>query len=199
VRRRYSDIGAMLAPATKTSRAIRKAAARFGLRRFARDEKGAAAIEFGLVSIPFLAILFAIMETAFVFLAGQSLEYAVAQSGRLIMTGQADAANYNQTTFKKAVCANVIALFDCTNKLYINVQNYTKFADAGTTPPYDSDGQLDTSKMKYEPCQPGDVGVVQFYYQWPVYVALLGSNLANQNGGNRLLVATNVFRCEPFK
>jgi hypothetical protein len=115
------------------------------------------------------------------------------------MTGQADAANYNQTTFKKAVCANVIALFDCTNKLYINVQNYTKFADAGTTPPYDSDGQLDTSKMKYEPCQPGDVGVVQFYYQWPVYVALLGSNLANQNGGNRLLVATNVFRCEPFK
>ena len=59
----------MLAPATKTSRAIRKAAARFGLRRFARDEEGAAAIEFGLVSIPFLAILFAIMETAFVFLA----------------------------------------------------------------------------------------------------------------------------------
>lgn len=189
----------MLAPATKMSRAIRKAAARFGLRRFARAEEGSAAIEFGLVSIPFLAILFAIMETAFVFLASQSLEAAVAQSGRLIMTGQAYTANYNQTTFKTAVCANVIALFDCASKLYISVQNYTKFANASTTPPYTSTGQLDTSKMVYQPGEPGDVVVVSFYYQWPVYVSLLSNNLSNQAGGNRLMVATSVFRNEPYK
>jgi hypothetical protein len=29
-------------------------------------------------------------------------------------------------------------------------------------------------------------------------VSLLGDNLANQNGGNRLLVATSVFRNEPY-
>jgi Flp pilus assembly protein TadG len=190
----------MLAPAaTKVSRAFARAAARLGLSRFARAQDGSAAIEFGLVSIPFLAILFAIMETAFVFFANQSLEYAVAQSGRLIMTGQADAAGYNQTTYKTAVCANVVALFDCASKLYVSVQNYSQFSSASTTPPYDSSGQLDTSKMVYQPGNPGDVVVVSFYYQWPVYVSLLSNNLSNQNGKNRLLVATSVFRNEPYK
>ncbi len=40
--------------------------------------------------------------------------------------------------------------------------------------------------------------VVQLYYQWPIYVSLLSNNLANQNGNNRLLVATAVFRNEPY-
>jgi Flp pilus assembly protein TadG len=190
----------MFAPAaTKLSRAMRAAAVRLGLHRFAHAQDGAAAIEFGLVAVPFLAILFAIIETAFVFFAGQSLEFAVAQSGRLIMTGQADAAGYNQTTYKNAVCANVVALFDCQNKLFVSVQNYTKFANANTSPPYDSNGQLDTSKMVYQPGNPGDVVVVSFYYQWPIYVSLLSNNLSNQNGKNRLLVATSVFRNEPYK
>ena len=175
-----------------------KIAQRLRLRRFARAKDGAAAVEFALVAAPFLALLFAIMETAFVFFAGQSLEYAVAQSGRLIMTGQADAAAYDQGAFKTAVCARIVALFDCQNKLYVSVQNYSAFASASTSAPLQN-GQLDTSKMVYQPGNPGDVVVVSFYYQWPVYVSLLGSSLANQTGSKRLLVATSVFRNEPFK
>ena len=182
----------------KVADVTRTVAAKTGLSRFAREERGAAAIEFGLVSIPFLALLFAIMETAFVFLAGQSLEYQVAQAGRLVMTGQAWAANYNQNTFKTAVCTNVVALFDCSGKLFVSVQNYTKFSNASTTPPYDSSGQFDSTKMVYQPGEPGDVVVVSFYYQWPIYVSLLGS-VANQNGRKRLLVATSAFRNEPYK
>ena len=74
--------------ATKIRNFAAQAGARLGLRRFARAREGSAAIEFGLVAAPFLALLFAIMETAFVFFAGQSLEYAASQGGRLIMTGQ---------------------------------------------------------------------------------------------------------------
>jgi len=40
--------------------------------------------------------------------------------------------------------------------------------------------------------------VVTLYYQWPIYVSLLGSNLANLSSGSRLLVATSVFRNEPY-
>jgi Flp pilus assembly protein TadG len=39
--------------------------------RFARCQEGIAAVEFGLVAAPFLALLFAIMETAIVFLPGR--------------------------------------------------------------------------------------------------------------------------------
>jgi Flp pilus assembly protein TadG len=178
--------------------AAKRLAARARLDQFARRQDGAAAVEFGLVAIPFLALLFAIMETAFVFFAGQSLEYAAAQSGRLIMTGQADAAGYDQAGFKNAVCAKIIALFDCQNKLYVNVRKYTSFGGASTAPPYQN-GQLDTSQMQYQAGNPGDIIVVQLYYQWPIYISLLSDNLANQNGGNRLLVATSAFRNEPYK
>ena len=187
----------MSVAARLTNLAIRSGS-RLGLRGFARAREGAAAVEFGLVAAPFLALLFAIMETAFVFFAGQSLEYAASQAGRLIMTGQQDAAQWDQAAFKNQVCSRIIALFDCQSKLYVNVQKYSTFSSAGTTPPY-TNGQLDPSKVKYEPGVPGDVIVVQLYYQWPIYVSLLNSQLSNQNGNHRLLVATSAFRNEPYK
>jgi Flp pilus assembly protein TadG len=45
-------------------------------RRIRRDESGATAIEFGLVALPFFALMFAILETALLFLASQTLETA---------------------------------------------------------------------------------------------------------------------------
>jgi|SRR6185437_11553890 len=169
------------------------------VKRFARAQEGAAAVEFALVAAPFLALLFAIIETALVFFAGQTLEYAATQSGRLIMTGQADAAAYDQTAFKNAVCARIVALFDCQNNLYVNVQKYSTFGAASTATPFDGSGQFDKTKMGYQAGNPGDIIVVSLYYQWPIFVSLFSDNLATQNGGNRLLVATSVFRNEPYK
>jgi hypothetical protein len=39
---------------------------------------------------------------------------------------------------------------------------------------------------------------VRLFYQYPVYVSLLGFNLSNINGGKRLLAATAAFRNEPY-
>src|SRR5262245_23268980 len=83
------------------------------LRRFVRQQDGTSAIEFGLVAAPFLALIFAIMETAIVFFAGQTLETAAADGARLIMTGQAQSAGFNQAAFKQAVCAKIYGLFNC--------------------------------------------------------------------------------------
>lgn len=169
--------------------------------RFARAEDAAAAVEFALVAAPFLALLFAILETALVFFAGQSLEAAATDAGRLIMTGQAQNGAYSQNDFKTAVC-NALAggLFDCTNGVTVDVQSYASFQDVGTavaTTPINN-GQLDTSKIGYVPGGPGAIVVVRLYYQWPIYLSLLNNNLANLSNGDRLLVATSVFRNEPF-
>ncbi|HEY1312044.1 MAG TPA: TadE/TadG family type IV pilus assembly protein, partial [Pseudolabrys sp.] len=56
------------------------------VRRFARRQDGSAAIEFAFIAAPFIALTFAILETALVFFAGQTLETAVSEAGRLIMT-----------------------------------------------------------------------------------------------------------------
>ena len=88
-------------------------------------------------------------------------------------------------------------LFDCANGVYVDVKTYTSFAAVNTASPI-ANGQFDTTKMTYNPGGPGSIVVVTLYYQWPIYVSLLGNNLSNLNGGNRLLVATSVFRNEPY-
>ena len=50
------------------------------LLRFGKRDEGAAAVEFAIVAAPFIAMLFAILETALVFFAGQTLETAAADS-----------------------------------------------------------------------------------------------------------------------
>ena len=66
------------------------------LRRFRRNGDGSAVVEFALVAPMFLALLFAIIETALMFFASQVLETVTQDSARVIMTGQAQNASYTQ-------------------------------------------------------------------------------------------------------
>jgi Flp pilus assembly protein TadG len=163
------------------------------MRRLARKEDGSAAIEFGMVAAPFLLLVFAIMETAIVFLAGQTLETAVSDSARLIMTGQAQTQGFNQSAFKNEVCNRIYGLFDCANGVYVDVKKYTTFSSVDLSSPLDSNGNFQNN-MSYQPGCPGDIVVVRLFYQWPIYVSLL----QNMSGNNRLLIATSAFRNEPF-
>ncbi len=173
--------------ATRSLLAIRK------MRRLVRKEDGSAAVEFGMVAAPFLLMVFAIMETAIVFFAGQALETAVADSARLIMTGQAQSQGFNQGSFKNAVCAKVYGLFNCASGMYVDVKTYSNFSSVDLSPPRDSSGQFQNN-MSYTPGGPGDIVVVRLFYQWPIYVSLL----QNMSGNKRLLVATSAFRNEPY-
>jgi Flp pilus assembly protein TadG len=161
----------------------------------ARD--GAAAVEFGLVAAPFLALVFAIIETSIVFFAGQALETAVADSARLIMTGQAQSQSFDATAFKNAVCTKIYGLFDCQNGVYVDVRTFSSFANVTMPSPVDANGNFQNN-FSYQPGGPGDIVVVRLFYQYPVYVSLLGFNLSNVNGGKRLLAATAAFRNEPY-
>jgi Flp pilus assembly protein TadG len=166
-------------------------------RRLVRQQDGAAAVEFALVAAPFLAMVFAILETALVCVAGQALETAAADSARLIMTGQAQNAGYDQVKFKEAVCAKIYGLFNCNGGLHVDVKNYPSFASIPTAKPI-TNGNMDTN-FGYSPGNPGDIVVVKLMYQWPVYVSLLGLNLSDISGGKRLLMSTVAFRNEPYK
>jgi Flp pilus assembly protein TadG len=163
------------------------------MRRLRRKQDGAAAVEFGMVAMPFTLLIFAIMETAFVFFAGQALETAVADSGRLIMTGQAQNQGFDQAAFKNAVCAKIYGLFDCQGGLKVDVKKYTTFSGIDLTLPLDGDGNLKDDQT-YQPGGPSEIVVVRLYYQWPIYVAMLQNMAAN----SRLLVATSAFRNEPY-
>jgi Flp pilus assembly protein TadG len=178
---------------------IGRLARRASPRRFMRSQDGAVAVEFALILVPFLALMFGIMETALVFFADQTLETAVADSARLIMTGQAQSQNLDASTFKNAVCARIYGLFDCKNGVYVDVETYSSFGSIANTPPLDNNGNLVTSNFNYQPGGPGDIVVVRLYYQWPIFVSLMNlGKLANMSNNKRLLVATAAFRNEPY-
>jgi Flp pilus assembly protein TadG len=167
------------------------------LRRFAKGDDGIAAVEFGIVAAPFLALMFAIMETAIVFFASQTLETAVADSARLIMTGQAQSGNFTQAQFKTAVCSKILGLFDCQNGIKIDVRTYSDFSSISSAKPFDANGNLQNNFV-YTPGNAGDIVVVRLMYEWPIYVSLLGFNLADMSGNKRLIIATAAFRNEPY-
>ena len=167
------------------------------LRRFRRNRRGSAAVEFALVAPIFFAVLFAIIELALVFFASQILETVTQDTARLIMTGQAQNASYTQASFKDAVCAKLTVMFDCVNGVSIDVQSYKAFSAVNIADPIDA-GKNFVPPNNYLPGGPGDIVVVRLFYKWPLFVTGLGFNPANIAGNKRLLTATAAFQNEPY-
>jgi Flp pilus assembly protein TadG len=166
--------------------------------KFLRSRDGASAVEFGLIALPFLAIIFATLQAAILLMAQEELETAVEKSGRLVLTGQAVTQSLTQAQFTTKVCGYLSALFNCDN-LMVNMQTADTFSDASPTAPtltFGSKGQV-TNTWSYQPGSAGEIVVLQVMYQWPVFGNLLGFNLSNLSNGNHLLMATSVFKNEP--
>ena len=169
---------------------------------FTHDERGVTAIEFGILALPFFTIIFAILETTLIFFAGQILDTAVADSSRLIRTGQAQSAGYTSANFRTEICNRLYGLFDC-DALKIKVQVVTNFTSATITnvteTGEDCDPECDWTIVEgYNPGTGSQVVLVEAYYKWPAIVNLPWFDLRNQPDGVRLLAGVRVFKNEPF-
>jgi Flp pilus assembly protein TadG len=166
-------------------------------RRFGQRRDGSTVVEFALVITPFLAIMFAIIEIALVFYAGQVLETATADSARRIMTGEVQNSKMDVTAFKADVCGRLYALFDC-EAVHVDVKKYNSFSAAQIPQPV-KNNELDLTGFGYEPGVQGDIVVVRVAYEWPIFVRDFGFNLSTMANGKRLLMATASFRNEPYR
>ena len=172
---------------------------------FGRNERGAVAIEFAILAFPFFTLIFAILETSMVFLAGQMLDSAVQDSSRLIRTGQAQTDDYDIEEFRDVICEGLYGLFNCDN-LKIKVSVVSSFATATVADPIDPDCSKTSAESdcdwtiveSYDPGLGSSIVLVQAHYKWPTIVNRPGFNLETQAGGTRLLSALRVFRNEPF-
>jgi Flp pilus assembly protein TadG len=183
--------------------------------RFRKDEKGATAVEFGLVIIPFLAILLYTIEIALVFLFNSNLDAAVRNASRAIMTGAAQAAGvYTVASFQSTyLCpktgVSIIGSFiDCT-KLIVDVRVVTAFTAADLS----NDFYKTPTTNQFCPGAPGAITVVRAAYPMPSLLPLVqiggtGSGGVNTSGlvndvpGNpgwkHLLIGTSIFQAEPY-
>ncbi|HTO63905.1 MAG TPA: TadE/TadG family type IV pilus assembly protein [Bradyrhizobium sp.] len=167
------------------------------LRRFRHNRRGSAAVQFAIVAPLFFGLLFAIIEVALMFFAGQVLETITQNSARMILTGQAQNGSYTQSQFANYVCTQVPASFFNCNNIYIDVESWSSASSVTIN------SQIDSSKnfinnMQYNPGGPGSLVVVRLFYQWPTFVTGFGFNLANLANNTVLLQATAVFKNEPY-
>ena len=170
-----------------------------GLRQlsgFWRNTKGAAAVEFGFVIVPFLVLVFGALQLLLLALGQQMLETAAEASGRLVLTGQANALS--QTQFHQSVCNVIPTILVCAN-VFVDLQPAPSFAGANTSAPtltYDKNGNV-TNAFQYNPGGTGSVMVLRLIYQWPLF-NLPAFQLVNLPNNARLIMATAVFKNEAY-
>lgn len=163
-------------------------------RRFLDDIRGATAVEFGIVSIPFFMILCAIFESAFMLFNQSNLENATYEASRQLLTGQIQTSS--QTTaqklsaFQSLVCAKLWSSFNCNN-LKVDVQSASAFTNSfDTTKAVCSSSQT----ASFTPGASGNVVVVRVCYPYPVYFNRFGGF----NGPTVAMMATTVFKAENY-
>ena len=180
------------APATVSARNV--------FRRFRRNRQGSAAVEFALIAPLFFGMLFAIIETAIVFFAGQVLEQGTAESSRLMLTHQAQDSGMTETAFKTDLCNRIKVMFNCYGNL-ANITVDVKVFAPGTaitiTDPIVSGSLTGPFSYSLPPSGSPNTVVVRAFYQWPLYVTRFGYNISNLSGSQRLLAATAAFHVEP--
>ena len=191
----------------KGRRAVRRI-----LRRFNADARGATAVEFGLIGVPFLGLLLALFQTGLVFFANEGLEAAVQAAARNIYTGTAQTSgittadqfrtNYMCPTVGPRILPSYI---DCT-KLIIDVRT------ANSMTGDDLSADFYNTTQQYCPGQIGDIVVVRVIYPMPAILPIitgnstrtisrsfagLVNNVPGNSGWKQLLLGTAVFQNEP--
>jgi Flp pilus assembly protein TadG len=163
------------------------------LARFARARGGATTVEFAFVAIPFLLLIFAIIELGLVFLVSVTLENAVIDTGRQIRTGEVQTAGGTAATFKTAMCQKMSWIgASCSSALSIDVRTFTGFSTSSTA--------LSAAKPNtpcWDPGGPGSIVLVRAYYNWPLITPLLQTGL-QASGGKRMILASAAFSNEPY-
>ncbi len=164
--------------------------------RLLKARDGSAAVEFGMVALPFCLMMFAILELGLVFVTDSVLENAAIETGRLIRTGQASAQGMTAAQFKTSLCGRMsIFAPDCATRATVDVRVIPQFA---TVPPDPmAGGTFNAGSLTYSNGVPGDLILVRVWYRQPLLTTFLAQGLSRLGDGTAMLTATTAFRNEP--
>lgn len=162
------------------------------------DRRGAAAVEFAIIAVPFFFLIFGLLEVCLLFIMSTVLEHAISETSRQIRTGQAQENGFTEVEFRQSVCDQLFDLLDCDSRLHIDVQSISGFGAANMTSPLDGDGNFDESGFGYNPGKANEIVAVRVFYEWNLMTPALSMPLSNMAGNKHLIQANTVFRNEPF-
>jgi Flp pilus assembly protein TadG len=162
---------------------------------------GATTVEFAIICLPFLALMFSILELGMIFMASTTIDSATVTAARLIRTGQLQAgANNNAAGFKNLVCGGIswISASDCAANMSIDVRTFSSFAAIKVTPPI-SGNAIDQTQLKFDDGDSCDIVLVRVFYPWRLITPVLEPGLPDLGGNQRLLTTAIAFRNENYQ
>ncbi|MCJ2085910.1 pilus assembly protein [Methylobacterium sp. E-005] len=181
--------------------------------RLFRERSGATAVEFGLVALPFIALIGACLENGLVAWEQEILQQAVVEAGRQIYTGSFQTANSGTTDpatligrFRTALCtqpsgAARVTIFTCAN-VRVSITTASSYAGATTVSPVAiNSSNVSDWNPKFQSYTCGGASaimVVQAAVDVPVFFPFLGAATANLPNRRRALRAATVFKIEPY-
>jgi Flp pilus assembly protein TadG len=178
------------------------------MQRFARAERGATAVEFALVSLPLLVLIFAILELGLVLLVITTLDQATQSAARDVRTGEFQTGlvtpDLTAAGFKALVCSKMTWLQgQCAGQLVLDMQTFSNFNGLANPPAmaptaFLPPGNPARTATCFSPGQPGDIVLVRAYFDWKLFTPLLNVALDNTGTGSHRLTSTTAFRNEPF-
>nr|WP_295891899.1 TadE/TadG family type IV pilus assembly protein [uncultured Devosia sp.] len=167
------------------------------VRILCRNEQGAAAVEFALLIVPLLVLLMGIMEVSMQYFVSGALDAAVQRTARLIRTGQAQTKNMTIGDVKAEMCSDILNLFDCTTNSYILVDSLDDLIAPTYALPVKANGDF-ISSTTFELGSGHSYIMVRGYFQFSPLFNVFGALSPGLSNGKRLLVASALFRNEPF-
>ena len=189
------------------------------LLRLRQDREGAAALEFAILAVPFLLLIFAIFETFFAFAGEQLMANAVETMARKIRTGeitfgQGKPTDVTEAEFRQLFCDEISILRMCSSteattpsKLYLDVRAFSSFADMPREVPKVSTADyadLDTTEFAFAPGGADSKNMLRAYYRWQIMTDLMRPYITNIRPANKavptdfLIVQTAAFENEDY-
>jgi Flp pilus assembly protein TadG len=171
--------------------------------RFLRDRRGATAIEFAILSVPFALLVFAILESCISFASQEVMANITDDVARRLRTGQLKAADVTSDSLKTTICdkLQIIVSQDCSVQLKVDLRQYTTFADAAAAgfKIKANDVQLTNGSTEVNFSVTAGVAesknMLRVFYKWPIMTDLLARSM----GGNKTLhFASVTWQNEPF-
>ncbi len=157
--------------------------------------RGAAALETALTLPLYLLLSAAVLEIGVLLFVDTVLEGAASDAAREIRTGQVQQSGDPIAAFRSRLCGSLYVVVDC-NQVVLDVRPFASFGTVAAPITLDEDGE--PTDLVFTPGGSGQVTLVRALYRWQFLTPMVGAVLGG-TGNSILLVATSVFRNEPYE
>jgi len=155
-----------------------------------REDRGAVAVEFALISPVFFLLVVMTLELGLVLLTQSVLDLATETAARQIMIGAVTTSG----AFQTQLCNVVTPLIPC-GSLQVNVQSAGAFTGFSLAVPTDGAGNM--TNTQFSPGSAGQSVLVQVGYNRPYLISWVGGILGGGHDSS-LLLSTLAFENEMF-